>query len=159
MQKDQAPQLLFIERCLQLLKPGGRLGIILPESLFGSPSYAHIIKWLEKQAAILAVVAMPEPLFKTGGKTGTHTKVCMVVMRKRSFPGDERLIFMADAKWCGHDSRGNPTMRKEDGEEVLLDDVPIVAQNYVSFKDSGLVPSDHLGFMQPRDQIVNTILV
>lgn len=159
VQNDQPPQLLFVERCLQLLKPGGRLGIILPESLFGSPSYAHIVRWLGKQATILAVAAMPEPLFKTSGKAGTHTKVCMVVMRKRPLPDDEELIFMADAKWCGHDSRGNATLHKEDDKEILLDDVPIIAQNYVNFKNSGLVPEDHLGFMQPRAKIVNTILV
>ena len=159
VQRDQPPQLLFVERCLQLLKPGGRLGIILPESLFGSPSYAHIVRWLDKQAAILAVAAMPEPLFKTSGKAGTHTKVCMVVLRKRPFVDNEELIFMADAKWCGHDSRGNVTLRKEGGQELLLDDVPVVARNYVNFKNSGLVPEDHLGFMQPRSKIINTVLV
>lgn len=159
LQKDYPPQLLFVERCLQLLKSGGRLGIILPESLFGSPSYSHIISWLERKAAILAVAAMPEPLFKTSGKSGTHTKVCMVVLRKRPFPEDEELIFMADAKWCGHDSRGNPTLRKDGNDEVILDDIPVVAQNYVAFKNSGLVPYDHLGFMQPRSNLVGTVLV
>jgi type I restriction enzyme M protein len=34
----QPPQILFIERCLQLLKPGGRAGIVLPEGVFGNPS-------------------------------------------------------------------------------------------------------------------------
>lgn len=76
---DFPPQLLFVERSLQLLKPGGRLGVILPESLFGSPSYSYIIEWLQTKASILAVAAMPEPLFKTSGKAGTHTKVCMVL--------------------------------------------------------------------------------
>ncbi len=58
---DYPPQLLFVERCLQLLKPGGRLGIILPESLFGSPSYSYIVEWLQAKATMLAVAAMPEP--------------------------------------------------------------------------------------------------
>jgi type I restriction enzyme M protein len=40
-------------------------------------------------------------------------------------------MFMADAKWCGHDSRGNPTIRKDEkGEAVLLDDVPVIADRY-----------------------------
>lgn len=158
---DYPPQLLFVERCLQLLKPGGRLGIILPESLFGSPSYSYIVEWLQTKATILAVAAMPEPLFKTSGKAGTHTKVCMVVLRKRA-PKDaaeEALVFMADAKWCGHDSRGNPTLRRDGDNEVLLDDVPAIASNYVAFKDTGLVPDDHLGFMQPRSSLVSTIYI
>ena len=35
--------------------------------------------------------------------------------------------FMADAKWCGHDSRGNPTIRRKNasGEILLLDDLPL----------------------------------
>ncbi len=38
---------------------------------------------------------------------------------------------MADAKWCGHDSRGNPTIRKDtNGKEVLLDDIPLIAERF-----------------------------
>jgi type I restriction enzyme M protein len=158
---DFPPQLLFVERCLQLLKPGGRMGIILPESLFGSPSYAYIIEWLQMKASILAIAAMPEPLFKTSGKAGTHTKVCMVVLRKHDPKNvaTEDLVFMADAKWCGHDSRGNPTIRHIGNENVLLDDVPTIASNFVKFKDTGLIPDDHLGFMQPRTSLVGTIFI
>jgi type I restriction enzyme M protein len=39
---DQTPQLLFLERCLQFLRPGGRLGIVLPEAIFGMPKYRYI---------------------------------------------------------------------------------------------------------------------
>ena len=45
----QSPQLLFIERCLGLLKEGGRLGIILPESIFGMPTYAHVVDYLRSR--------------------------------------------------------------------------------------------------------------
>lgn len=159
---DFPPQLLFVERSLQLLKPGGRLGVILPESLFGSSSYSYIIEWLQTKASILAVAAMPEPLFKTSGKQGTHTKVCMVVLKKhdpKDKTAEEDLVFMADAKWCGHDSRGNPTLRREGDVEVLLDDIPTIADNYVAFKNTGLVPDDHLGFMQPRADIAGTVFI
>ena len=75
---------------------------------------------------------MPEALFKTSGKGGTHAKVCVVFIEK-TIPkdGEDHEIFMADVKWCGHDSRGNPTIRKDaSGNEVLLDDVPQVAERY-----------------------------
>ena len=58
-----------------------------------------------------AVVTMPESLFKTSGKGGTHTKVCVLILQEQT-PGKAYGIFMAEAKWCGHDSRGNPTLRK-----------------------------------------------
>ena len=45
----QAPQILFVERCMDLLKPGGRMGIILPESMFSNPSHRQIIQYLENR--------------------------------------------------------------------------------------------------------------
>ena len=39
---------------------------------------------------------------------------------------------MCDVKWCGHDSRGNPTYRKDaTGKKVLLDEVPLVAETFL----------------------------
>ena len=50
-------ELLFIERCLDLLKPGGRLGIVLPESVFNNPSLAYVREFCENRAFIRAVVS------------------------------------------------------------------------------------------------------
>lgn len=132
LHEDQPPQILFLERCLQFLKPGGRLGIVLPESIFGMPTYEYVVTLLRQRTKILGIVSMPEALFKTSGKGGTHAKVCVVFLKKEVPEARENYdIFMADVKWCGHDSRGNPTIRKDSsGKEVLLDDVPVVAERY-----------------------------
>jgi type I restriction enzyme M protein len=129
---DQPPQILFLERCLQLLKPGGRLGIVLPEAIFGMPTYEYVVTWLRNRAKIRGVVSMPEPLFKTSGKGGTHAKVCVLFVENTQPKKDEDYeIFMADVKWCGHDSRGNPTIRKDkSGNDVLLDEVPTVYERW-----------------------------
>src|ERR1035441_962196 len=122
--EHQPPQILFLERCLQFLKPGGRLGIVLPESILGNPSYEFIITFLSARARILGIVTLPESLFKTSGKGGTHTKTCVLFREKRT-SSDIHDIFMADVKWCGHDSRGDPTRRKNKAVEYeLLDQVP-----------------------------------
>lgn len=146
---DQPPQILFLERCLQLLKPGGRLGIVLPEAVFGMPTYEYVVTWLQGRAKIRGVVSMPEPLFKTSGKGGTHAKVCVLfVENTKADTGEDYDIFMADVKWCGHDSRANPTYRKDkDGKLVLLDDVPLVQARHadLSAKKKGL-PRDRYGF-------------
>ncbi len=124
----QSPQLLFIERCLDLLKHGGRLGIILPESVFGMPTYAHVVDYLRSRYAIVGIVSMPEDLFQPH----THAKTCIVLVEKRP-PRHDDEIFMSIVEWCGHDSRGNPTItRDENGNEVLLDDVPRVASEFRS---------------------------
>lgn len=146
--RDQVPpQIPFLERCFQMLKPGGRLGIVLPESLLGNPSHQHVIQWLRERASITFIASMPEALFKTSGKGGTHTKVCILVATKTQ-PDPATSIFMAEAKWCGHDSRGNPTLRKnDDGSLTLLDEVPLIADRLAEWRDNpAAFRSDHRGF-------------
>ena len=50
-------EILFIERCLELLKPGGRMGIVLPEGVFNNPSLAYVREFCEDRAFIRAVVS------------------------------------------------------------------------------------------------------
>jgi type I restriction enzyme M protein len=118
----QPPQLLFIERCIQFLKPGGRMGIIVPESVLGMPTYTHIVQFLRENVRIIGVVSMPEELFQPH----THAKVAVLFVKKTRPKLTDR-IFMSVVDWCGHDSRGNPTLKiHSDGTEELLDDVPKV---------------------------------
>ncbi len=159
LHEQHPPQLLFLERSLQLLKPGGKLGIVLPESLLGNPSYEHLGIFLKQRCTVEAVVTLPESLFKTSGKGGTHTKVCVLIIRNESSEKSHR-IFMAEAKWCGHDSRGNPTLRREStGEMVLLDDIPTILERYRQLSAGAHHPASHLGFHLRSDQVMNGILV
>jgi len=120
----QTPQILFIERCLDLLKPDGRMGIVLLESIFGMPKYRHVVNYMMSRARINAIVTLPEDLFQPH----THAKTCVVILEKTKSSKGDYPIFMCDVKWCGHDSRGNPTLRvNEKGEKVLLDEIPLVA--------------------------------
>ncbi|MFX0187646.1 MAG: N-6 DNA methylase [Candidatus Hodarchaeota archaeon] len=62
--KQQPPQVLFIERCVQLLKEGGKLGIVLPEGIFGNPSDRYIWEYLESKGKILGVVSLDQNTFQ-----------------------------------------------------------------------------------------------
>lgn len=129
----QAPQILFIERCLDLLRDGGRMGIVLLESIFGMPKYRYVIDFINRRARILAIVTLPEDLFQPF----THAKTCVVLLEKT--PADKTYpIFMCDVKWCGHDSRGNPTWTIDaNGNKVLLDEIPLVAPLYKAGPQKG----------------------
>ncbi len=122
----QVPQILFIEKCINLLKPGGTLGIVLLESIFGMPKYRYVVDFIERSCDIQAVVTMPEDLFQPN----THAKCCVLLCKKKGKNiAINPSLFMCEVKWCGHDSRGNPTIRiNKNGEEELLDDIPNVAQ-------------------------------
>lgn len=121
---EQSPQVLFIERCIQLLKPRGRLAIVLPESIFGMPVYGYVVKYLFENFRLKAFVSLPEEVFQPS----THAKTCIVIL-ENSPPSDDDEIEMAIADWCGHDSRGNPTTRIDaTGAQVVLDDLPAIAR-------------------------------
>lgn len=124
--ESQVPQILFIERCLALLVDGGMLGIVLLESIFGMPKYRYVVDYLVRHTTIQAIISMPENLFQPN----THAKTCVAICKKET-PQAHYPIFMCDVKWCGHDSRGNPTYRiDENGQRIMLDDIPKVAGLY-----------------------------
>lgn len=120
---DQPPQVLFIERCMQLLKDDGRLAMVLPESIFGMPVYGYVVKWIYDNYRIRAFISLPEEVFQPS----THAKTCVVILEKAP-PSEKDVIEMAIADWCGHDSRGNPTIRVVNGKNVLLDDLPKISE-------------------------------
>ena len=135
------------------------MGIVLPESILGNPSYEYIIAFMQLHMTIRGIVTMPEALFKTSGKGGTHTKVAVLFLEKKNGIKHNE-VFMADVKWCGHDSRGNPTFRKNPntGEMGLLDEVPLVPERYRNVL-RGTRRQDHLGFRLKADEIRNRIFV
>lgn len=120
---DQSPQVLFIERCIQLLKPDGRLAIVLPESIFGMPVYGYVVQYLMDNFSLRGFVSLPEEVFQPY----THAKTCVLFLQKRR-PDLSESIEMAIADWCGHDSRGNPTLRISASGIELLDDLPEIAR-------------------------------
>lgn len=141
----QSPQILFIERCLELLKDGGRLGIIVPESMFCNPSHRYIVQYIKSVARIKVIVSLPEELFQPY----THAKTCAVVIEKKPTNHDAgHEIFMAVAKWCGHDSRGLP---------IPHDDLPRILEKYMEYKEKGKLAYDHWGFIINEKQIDNNV--
>jgi type I restriction enzyme M protein len=64
---------LFIERCLRLLKPGGRMAIVLPQGKFNNSTLAYIREWILRHARVLAVVGLHPNTFKP--HTGTKTSI------------------------------------------------------------------------------------
>ncbi len=68
--RDNRPtEMLFIERCLDLLKPGGRMGIVLPEGILNNPSLDWLRRWTEGKARLLAVVSLPQETFVSSKAT------------------------------------------------------------------------------------------
>lgn len=103
LKEKESPQILFIERCLQLLKDDGRMAIVLPEGIFGNNQLGYIRKFIMKQSRIVAVIDAPIETFQPN--TGTKTSI-LILQKTKDLPKDYP-IFMAIAETCGHDRRGN----------------------------------------------------
>lgn len=127
LQISQPPEILFIERCIQLLKPGtGRMAMVIPNGILNNPSLEYVRVWLLKNVQILAVVDMQRDLFQPKNDTQTS----MVLMRRLS-DNEKQLaevnkidypIFMAVAEKIGHDKRGAAIYKRDlDGNEILSD--------------------------------------
>ena len=145
LRDGQSPQILFIERCLALLKDGGRLGIMAPESMFCNPSHRYIVQYINSVARIVTIVSFPEELFQPF----THAKACGVIIEKTPTDADHpHPIFMAIAKWCGHDSRGLP---------IPHDDIPRIMAKYDKYKMGEGIDFDHFGFEINDSEIVDDV--
>ncbi|SHK88885.1 type I restriction enzyme M protein [Desulfatibacillum alkenivorans DSM 16219] len=126
------PEVLFLERSLQWVKPGtGRVAIILPDGLLGNPGDEYVRHWILRHCEVLASVDLPVEPFKVTVKEYGLTPALpsLLVLRRR---GQEELIrtehpeykvFMAVVDRAGVDPRGNLLFqRAPDGEELVFDE-------------------------------------
>lgn len=128
LQKSQPPEILFVERCVQLLKPGtGRMAIVLPDGILGSPSLAYVREWILENTRVLASIDMHPDTFQP--KNATQTSVLVLERKRFDSIALERAagrkndyeVFMALANHVGHDKRGNTTfVRDAEGNEVIV---------------------------------------
>jgi type I restriction enzyme M protein len=75
-QAKEERDVLFIERIMKMLKPGGRAAIVLPQGKFNNSSLAFIREWILRKARLLAVVGLHGNSFKP--HTGTKTSVLLI---------------------------------------------------------------------------------
>lgn len=105
----EAPQILFIERCLQLLRKGGKLGIVLPDGTIGNRQLDYLRSYLMDQARLVAVIDVPIETFMPN----TSTKTSILILTKGKPEEEDYPIFMAICESCGHDRRGRPSGEDE----------------------------------------------
>ncbi len=72
-------EVLFIERCINLLKPGGRLGIVLPEGVLNTQNLGKVRQYFESTAKIILITSIPQDVFM---KSGATVKSSLVFLKK-----------------------------------------------------------------------------
>ncbi len=115
--KETEPQELFIERCLQFLKRGGKLAIVLPETYFHAPSKKHVLDFLLKGNNLLAIIDLPHNTFRPY----CNAKTCLCILEKDVQQKNE--IIMAVAEQIGHDHTGRLMYRYNEKEGNFTKDI------------------------------------
>ncbi|MHA2325436.1 MAG: N-6 DNA methylase, partial [Promethearchaeota archaeon] len=124
LQKQQSPQVLFIERCVQLLKNGGKLGIVLPEGIFGNPSDRYIWEYLNSKGTILGIISLDQNTFQPY----TCNKTSILFFQKLERNPRDYIIDFSIVDNVGHDKDGKILFRlsKDGSRQLDSDGNPII---------------------------------
>lgn len=179
--KGQVPEILFIERCLQLLRPGGRLGTVLPNGHFENSSLEYLRRYIKNKANILGVVLLPQDTFIPYG-TGVKASL-LFLQKKNSDVINSKQVFFSKIEKAGYagNKNGSPIYSKdkfgdiliENGKKIIDEDFSEVICDYEQFlktfhiktKKSFSISSDKLksrfdyNYYQPenRNLVINLI--
>ena len=111
-------EIVALERCLQLLRPGGRLAIVLPDSVLSNKNTSSVRDWVKGQAKIRAILSLPVDTFSP---FGANIKTSILILRKFSVGeanvGDYK-VFLSDIDNVGYDAAGRPS-KKSDLADVI----------------------------------------
>lgn len=153
LKPKENPQILFIERSLQLLKDGGKLGIVLPETYLHGPSVKYIIKHLERKNNIFAVVDLPHNTFRP-----YCNAKCIILFVQKNTPQQD-VITMGIVEQMGHNHQGKPIYRfDETTKQVtkdLWDDSEFVIEEFKHPADK----NNKYVFQVRKQDIVNSLYV
>ena len=115
--KSMPQEIIFINRCLEFLKPGGRLGIVLPDSVLANGQTQDVRDWMFRWAKLKAVLSLPQETFAPYG-AGVKTSILFLEKREILLPkeqlelGQEAAneedyeIYMARIDDIGYDATG-----------------------------------------------------
>lgn len=139
------PEMLFFERCLDWVAPGGVIGIVMPKAFLDTQTYQTARHLLLQNFRLLAVVNCHKNTFQP--HTGVRT--CLIFIERPATPNElpeDYQIFMAVSQRIGQDSEGMPVFKRDDQNKVsdtLDEDLTEILKDYRAFKAGSLVASEH----------------
>ncbi len=117
----------FREAVLEWLRPGGRMGIVVPNGILGNPADEYIRQWILKNAWVLASIDLPIEAFVVEANVNILTSLLFLkkktneeIRAETLGEAEEYPVFMAVAEKVGVDRRGNTLYKRSpDGEELI----------------------------------------
>ncbi len=142
-----APELLFLERCIDWLKPGGTLGIVMAKGQLDNKEAFAVRRHVLETCQVLAVVNLHEDTFEPF--CGSKASVIFLYKPLDNVPPNYN-IFMAISNKVGQTSRGEPIFKRtpeghyliENGLYAVDEDLTTIAEDYHRFRKNALQESD-----------------
>jgi len=129
LKEQEEPQVLFIERCLALLKDGGRMAMVLPSGILGNEQQEYLRQYILDKGNLFAIVELP---FETFSPNVTINTSVLFIQKGKT---DKKNLFVSINEYCGHDKKGKP---------IDKDDIPNVAKLY-----KNNTPNENNFFIKP----------
>ena len=149
------PELLFLERSIRWLRPGGRLVIVIARGMLDTFTALSARRFMFTHTRVRAVIALHKDTFQP--HTGVRTCVLLVEKLQETQVGNEEdyPIFMALSRKIGQDSEGVPVFKVDDQgyETTDLDhDLGAILRAYREYYNGNLQPSEFM-FSVQRSEI------
>lgn len=133
LKREETIQVIFIERSLKLLRDGGRMGIVLPETFFHAPKSRYVLHYMLRNNNVTWMIDLPHNTFRPH-----NNAKCIILMLEKNRPQQEE-INMAVAEEIGHDHQGKEIYRwdfiaKKSDQLDLWDDIPLILKEVESKK-------------------------
>ena len=130
--------ILFIERCLELLKPNGHLAIVIDDGVLSLPSAADVRDFILCKYQVEAIVSLPESAFLPYANVNTS-----ILFIKNCRPKRHQLTFFAKADNVGRKPNGElDYIYSNSGERILNNDLPKIVAEWQSFQSTGRINKD-----------------
>ncbi len=139
------PEMLFLEKCIQWISPGGKVGIVLPKSFLDTQTYLPARKILLEKCNLLAIIICHKNTFQP--YTGVRT--CIVIFQKKNnddLAQKQKSIFMAISRKIGQDSEGKPIYKRDDDNkenEIIDHDLLEILEDFKSHTLDNLKSSEY----------------
>lgn len=120
---------LFLEAAMNFLKPGGIMGVVIPDGILNNPGLAFVRDWIIKRSRIIASIDLPKETF--GRNKGVNNPSVLILQK---FTKEEILdaagdridtsyeVFMSTPKTSGIDKRGNTVFLRHPNGEFIIDE-------------------------------------
>ena len=120
--KEQLREVIYVERCINLLKEGGELAILLPDGILNNEMLGYVRDYIKEHTIIRAVVSLPDRAFKA---SGANSKTSLLFLKKKISPDEKQPpVFMALAEYVGYETK------TKEAKEIDENNLPDILKTY-----------------------------